>query len=136
MSEKTKLRFRTAKELSEELEREEQAAARAAHEANRAYCQYLGDDSQPPWKDAPDWQRESCIQGVRAIAADPDTTPAQQHYEWMRTKLVEGWTYGDTKDVEAKTHPCMKPYDELPPEQQFKDKLFDAVVRAVLFGGE
>ena len=30
-----------------------EACARAAHEANRAYCLALGDTSQPSWDDAP-----------------------------------------------------------------------------------
>lgn len=28
--------------------------AQVCHEVNRAYCQALGDDSQPAWDDAPD----------------------------------------------------------------------------------
>lgn len=32
--------------------------ARVCHEVNRAYCQALGDNSQPAWEDAPAWQRE------------------------------------------------------------------------------
>lgn len=31
--------------------------AHVAHEVNRAYCQSLGDNSQPTWEDAPHWQR-------------------------------------------------------------------------------
>jgi hypothetical protein len=42
------------------------ACARAAHEANRAYCLALGDETQAPWHDAPDWQKESAIEGVAA----------------------------------------------------------------------
>ena len=33
--------------------------ARVCHEVNRAYCQALGDDSQPTWEEAPEWQRAS-----------------------------------------------------------------------------
>lgn len=40
--------------------------AKIAHEANRIYCQTLGDYSQPPWEDAPDWQKNSAIAGVQA----------------------------------------------------------------------
>ena len=39
--------------------------ARVAHEANRAYCLSLGDPSQLPWEEAPDWAKESAIDGVR-----------------------------------------------------------------------
>jgi len=40
------------------------ATARIAHEANRVWCAENGDNSQPSWDNAPDWQRESAINGV------------------------------------------------------------------------
>jgi hypothetical protein len=39
--------------------------------------------------------------------------------------------YGEVKDAEKKTHPCIVPYKDLPPEQQAKDHLFKAVVSAL-----
>lgn len=108
------------------------AAAMAAHEVNRLYCLSLGDHSQPPWRDAPEWQRESAIAGARAIKDNPALTPKESHEAWSALKLATGWTYGITKDTEAKTHPCLVPYEQLPPEQQTKDTLFGAVVRGVL----
>jgi hypothetical protein len=107
-------------------------AAKAAHEANRVYCEYIGDDSQVAWDDAPKWQRESAIMGVEVIKENPDITPAQQHSMWMAHKTNEGWVYGEVKDEDEKTHPCMVPYNELPLEQKFKDALFQAIVRSVL----
>ena len=35
-------------------EKKIEACARAAHEANRAYCIAIGDTSQPSWDDAPE----------------------------------------------------------------------------------
>ncbi len=104
--------------------------ARVCHEANRAYCLALGDDSQPRWEDAPDWQRDSAVAGVR-LHLDEPMTPRESHEAWMAHKAAEGWVYGDTKDAEAKTHPCMAPYDQLPLEQRRKDELFGAVVSAL-----
>ena len=110
----------------------EVAAAHAAHEANRAYCRSQGDDSQPPWDEAPDWQKDSALAGVMAIAKNPDITSKQSHQGWMAMKAEAGWVYGETKDADKKVHPCMVPYSELPPRQQRKDYIFGAVVRAVL----
>lgn len=107
-------------------------AARVAHEVNRVYCHSLGDDSQVPWDEAPEWQRASCIAGVNAVAKDPAMTLVEQHALWCRHKKEDGWTHGETKDAEAKTHPCLVPYSDLPPEQQRKDAFFVAAVRAVL----
>ncbi len=109
------------------------AAAREAHEANRRYCISIGDDSQPPWEDAPDWQKKSAMAGAEAIYVDPSTTPRQSHEGWLKIKKRAGWIYGEVKDPAAKTHPCMVPYDKLPDEQRKKDSIFGETVRAVLF---
>jgi hypothetical protein len=106
--------------------------ASICHEVNRAYCASLGDESQPTWDDAPQWQRDSAIAGVCAIWANPATTPRQSHEGWMAQKAADGWTYGHTKNALTKQHPCMVPYDALPKDQQTKDHLFGAVVRACL----
>lgn len=108
-----------------------EAIARVCHEANRAYCVAIGDTSQVAWDDAPKWQRESALNGVRRVLDFPTVSPAQLHANWWEEKKRDGWVYGEVKDVEKKTHPCCIPYDQLPPEQQRKDKLFRAIVDAL-----
>lgn len=102
-----------------------------AHAINMAYCQSLGDNSIPAWDDAPEQQRNSILAGVEMHIANPDTTPEESHQAWYDSKLADGWVYGETKDVEAKVHPCMLPYDQLPPEQKAKDFLFRGAVHAL-----
>lgn len=104
--------------------------ARICHEVNRAYCASLGDTSQVPWSEAPQWQRDSAILGVEAILKNPDTTPEQSHEGWLAQKVADGWTYGQIKDAVLKQHPCFVPYADLPAAQQTKDHLFGAVVLA------
>jgi hypothetical protein len=104
--------------------------ARICHEANRAFCEFLGDNSQPSWEEAPDWQRESAINGVVFLRTHPDAGDSATHDSWSEQKRSEGWVYGEIKDPEAKTHPCLVPFDQLSPEQQFKDKLFRTLVHA------
>lgn len=106
--------------------------ARVAHEANRVICDFFGDHSQVSWKSAPDWQKESAILGVKAVAKNPKITPKDLHEKWMETKVKDGWVYGDVKDPVAKTHPCMVAYSELPREQQLKDAMFSAIVKNLL----
>lgn len=106
--------------------------ARLAHEVNRAYCQSIGDSSQVAWEDAPEWQRESAMAGVKQLMDNPDTTPEQSHEGWMALKREDGWTWGPKKDAEKKEHPCFMPYANLPIEQRVKDYLFGAVVRTAL----
>lgn len=106
------------------------ACARAAHEANRAFCIAHDDYSQPAWDDAPDWQKSSALNGVRGVLFDGNG-PEQSHESWLREKTETGWKYGPVKDPEKKEHPCFVPYADLPPEQKAKDHIFTAVVRAV-----
>lgn len=114
----------------EQLALETEQAARIAHEVNRAYCKATGDDSQPSWEDAPEWQKQSAIAGVQLITTNPSTTPEQSHAAWSAQKLADGWKYGPSKDPENKLHHCLVPYAELPLEQRVKDYLFGAAVRA------
>lgn len=103
---------------------------RVCHEVNRAYCQALGDDSQPSWEDAPAWQRESARMGVD-LHLSGNFGPEASHISWMQQKLDDGWTYGPVKNPDLKQHPCLVPFDQLPREQQAKDYLFRAVVHAL-----
>lgn len=111
-------------------ERRIEAAARAAHEANRAHCISIGDLSQPAWEDAPEWQRASALAGVAGVIAG--NGPRESHASWLAHKAADGWAYSAVKDPAAKLHPCFVPYDELPPEQKAKDGIFVGVVRAML----
>lgn len=105
--------------------------ARVCHEVNRAYCRAENDFSQVPWDEAPQWQRESAIAGVQTAIDNPAATPESLHQSWMTHKRADGWILGPTKDAEAKTHPCLLPYEELPRAQRTKDYLFLAVVNAL-----
>ncbi len=107
-------------------------AAEMVHEVNRAYCALVGDTSQLPWDQAPAWQRESAIAGVTAVRDGTVANPQAAHESWTAQKVADGWVYGDVKDAEKKTHPCLVPYDQLPPEQRVKDILFLAAARAAL----
>jgi len=107
-------------------------AAKAAHEVNRAYCVAIGDFSQVSWEDAPENIRRSAIDGVKAYLQNPRMSPKEIHENWVAFKLADGWVYGETKDPESKTHPCLVSYEDLPGEQKTKDALFVTIVRGVL----
>lgn len=107
-----------------------EAAARAAHETNRAYCMALGDTSQFSWELAPESQRESVRIGARGVLVSHNT-PRQSHDLWLKTKQETGWVLGPVKNHEKKEHPCLLPYDALPMKQRLKDDIFVAVVLAV-----
>jgi hypothetical protein len=100
--------------------------AKLCHQINKAYCESVGDTSQIDWEIAPEWQKESAINGVK-FHLENDVTPEQSHENWLKQKLEEGWVYGKEKDPVKKTHPCMKRYDELPKFQRTKDLLFTEI---------
>ena len=103
-----------------------------AHEMNRTWCLLNGDLSHASWAFALDWQKASARLGVQAVLDNPAQTPETSHIGWYEHKFKEGWRYGETKDPEAKLHPCMVPYYELPPVNRAKDSIFLAVVRGAL----
>jgi len=101
------------------------------HEANKVWCHLIDDPVQLHWGQAPQWQRDSAINGVVHALTHPDARPEDSHNNWMAEKIAHGWVYGPVKDPDAKTHPCIVPFDQLPEWQQKKDILFLAIVRAL-----
>jgi hypothetical protein len=111
---------------------EDKQIARVCHEVNREYCKALGDHSQTSWDNAPEWQKESAILGVKLHRENPNAGARGSHVSWMNQKKVEGWIWGPTKDPNLKTHPCMVCFEDLPLEQQAKDYIFRAIVHALV----
>lgn len=105
--------------------------ARTCHQANKVLCEANDDFTQQDWDNAQEWQKESAIKGVAFRIANPDAPESAQHDAWMKDKVESGWIYGEVKDAEKKTHPCIVPFSELPEFQQKKDKLFCAIVDAL-----
>jgi len=104
--------------------------ARVCHEANKAYCESIGDSSQKSWESAEQWQRDSAIKGVEFCLANQNAPASANHDSWLDEKRRTGWKYGPVKDAEKKEHPCFVPYDELPLEQKIKDYLFKNIVKS------
>jgi DNA-binding transcriptional MerR regulator len=106
--------------------------ARVVHAANRELQIVQGDPvPSPPWDEAPEYQAREAIAGVREVLRNPDLTAAQSHELWVARMRADGWTYGKVKDPGSRTHPTLLPFGELPAEQQLKDRLFIAIVRAL-----
>lgn len=76
----------------------------------------------------------STREGVEA--AINGQTPRQSHETWMASKLRDGWVHAAVKDADAKTHPSLLPYDQLPSEEQDKDAVLVAIVRALVLSAE
>lgn len=44
------------------------------------------------------------------------------HEVWAETRIAQGWTYGEERDDEKKTHPCLIAYEDLPEEEKEYDR--------------
>ncbi|SRR6266849_5162048 len=124
----------TPRQMPPPSDSEIELIARVCHEANRAYCTALGDDSQPAWESAPAWQKQSARDGVVANLVPGGLRirqPEDSHNSWMETKLRTGWRWGPKKDPEKKEHPSLLPYRSLTPEERRKDLLFMAICNAL-----
>jgi len=102
------------------------------HEANRIYCQQIGDNSHLSWSEAKQWQRDSIIEGVMFVIANPSALASSNHDNWLLKKEADGWKYGLVKNEATKEHPCCIPYEGLPIEQKRKDYLFVGIVKALM----
>jgi DNA-binding transcriptional MerR regulator len=109
--------------------------ARVVHAANRELQIVQGDPvPSPPWDEAPDYQVKQATAGVQEVIRNPGLTAEQSHELWVTRMRDDGWIHGEVKDPARKTHPTLLPWAELPAEQQLKDRLFIAIVRALAPG--
>lgn len=77
-----------------------------------------------------DDQLESIIDGVKFALANPGITPEENHNNWMKMKIEQGWVYGPVKDLTLKTHPDLVNFKLLPAVEQQKD-IMDGIARSM-----
>jgi hypothetical protein len=66
-------------------------------------------------------QFNSLLDGVKYSDKHPNTTLEQNHENWMKMKVSQGWKYGPIKDFNLKTHPDLVPFNDLPEIEKRKD---------------
>ena len=44
------------------------------------------------------------------------------HDNWAAARIADGWIYGEKRDDENKTTPCLVPYSELPEKEKAYDR--------------
>ena len=115
--------------MGDEMSKLEIIAA-TCHEVNRAYCIGHGDNNHAAWSNTPENIKQSAIDGVTFLLENPRSNASTLHDNWCAFKVEDGWSYGKVKDVEKKEHPCLVSYNELPPQQRAKDKLFSLIVKS------
>ena len=63
----------------------------------------------------------------RQCGPQRSSSPEELHGSWMQAYLAMGWTYADTYDHAAKTHPDLVPYADLGQLEKDKDAVFVAL---------
>lgn len=108
--------------------------AHVLHEANRAYCEAIGQQVQPSWAEAPEEQRRATFDGIAQVFANHEIDPVALHDAWIVGMVANGWRYGPERDDLRKLHPCICPYEQIPEHERAKDRLFKAIVLALKGG--
>lgn len=78
-----------------------------------------------PWCDRDNEFRLQFLEVIeRQMGPMRSSSPEELHGSWVQAYIDMGWTFGEVRDTEAKTHPDMVPYDQLDKREQEKDAVF------------
>ena len=98
----------------------EEFMARVAHHCWVSYQMATG---QPYNVDPTETQVKSQLDGVRFFLKNQNATSEQNHENWMKCRLADGWKHGPVKDEAKKEHPDLIPYSKLPEVERAKDDM-------------
>ena len=89
------------------------AVARIVHNAQRDLGYWLEDPYPPePYDALPEEQRRPVQSLVRLIIGGYPPEYVQEM--WIESMKEKGWDWGEEKDPNRKTHPCITGFEELP----------------------
>ena len=106
-------------------------AAEVAYEADRVLEQVLGLEVRPPWRDVSDAVHQSVVTAMMLYLEGAPASVAHAHRHWVKAMREDGWRLGSRDDAE-RTHPMLKPWGQLSPDERLKARLFHAVVTSLL----
>jgi X-X-X-Leu-X-X-Gly heptad repeat protein len=72
---------------------------------------------------------------TRALHLDDveiETMAKVEHLRWSWEKRLNGWTYGEVRDLRKKKHPCLVQYEELSENEKEKDRELVRLTPAIL----
>ena len=95
-----------------------------------AACHLAVHGHDPTWDKAPEYMRSAAFHTIyffETLDLPPEKMTLEYlaevtHQVWLRDKTRCGWTYCETKNIEAKQHPDMVPYADLPECEKNKDR--------------
>lgn len=98
-----------------------EAARLAAVAANAPIVPAIWDEREKEFRS----QFTQVIQ--RQCGPERSQSPEELHGGWMQAYFEMGWTYSETYDREARTHPDLVPYAQLGQLERDKDSVFVAL---------
>lgn len=99
------------------------------YEAARLQAASVGAPIIPePWDDRDEKFRTQMLGNVaKMMGPDRFTDPVEAHNSWWDAYQDMGWVYGPERNVDAKTHPDMVPFEDLGWEERIKDAVYIAL---------
>lgn len=83
------------------------------------------------WDDLDADDQQLHLQLVREYIEHPNWTPEKLHQAWVDTRLLEGWHYAASINLEQRQHPLLVPYNKLSVFDQMKMRLIASVVEGL-----
>lgn len=115
--------------------------AQIAHAAVVVYREMAGLDPEPSWGELSEedqlYRRILVLKDIMPGASNPDSHSfsGMLHDAWLAQKLRDSWTWGPSRDEEARTDPRILPYTHLTKAEQWVWVVFRDVCRAFARGG-
>ena len=106
-----------------------QEIAKIAHKAHRAYCKSIGHKTQPKWKDLTEDHKSVITTSVYMIKKGAIKTQQQSHNRFVKSKIANGWKYGQEYCPKKKTNPRLVGFKDLSLEDRTKEMIFFTVVK-------
>ena len=80
------------------------------------------------WIEREDAFRKQFLEVIeRQCGENRSRSPEELHGNWMQAYFAMGWTYGEERCTEKKTHPDLVPYADLGQLERDKDAVFVAL---------
>lgn len=101
--------------------------AKTCHQANKAFCESMGDNSFTDWEDSEDWVKALTIFQVRNIIANPLEPHYGSHDAYVDKVPEITW-----ENAPEGFNKKLSRYEEWSIEDKTKSKMFKAIVEAIL----
>ena len=102
--------------------------ARLCHKAIRQFSKAIGEVGYLTWAEA---DQDFVASQVMFVLSHEDATPKDLHNEFLKRARSLGWTHGPKLDESALQDPGVISFEELPPTDRTKYRLFIGVARAL-----